>query len=213
MTKSSIQPVTLDNLNQGEPVPSVDRSPKTNPDPFDLEYLRLDQSFVETAGVKKVRTTVPVHKPKAQDFVRVHPDPAYRMAVAVIELKDERELYLLPPPIAQQLPGEFAMVMLYTAINRQGVVFLWPVKLPGPDGRVLEWHRSLTEAAELAMSKWVRVKANLSLGAYDIWEASSTIPDPQWPEESFQELLRLAFKDRYVNSLDHPIVKRLRGQS
>ncbi len=63
------------------------------------------------------------------------------------------------------------------------------------------------------MSKWVRVKANLSLGAYDIWEASSTIPDPQWPEESFQELLRLAFKDRYVNSLDHPIVKRLRGQS
>jgi hypothetical protein len=27
-------------------------------------------------GVKKLLLTVPVHKPKPQDFVRVHPDPA-----------------------------------------------------------------------------------------------------------------------------------------
>ena len=44
------------------------------PDPFDLANLRLDQSFVETAGVKKLLTTVPVRKPNPQDFVRVHPD-------------------------------------------------------------------------------------------------------------------------------------------
>src|SRR6478609_4411349 len=44
------------------------------PDPFDPENLRLDQSFVETSGVKKLLTTVPVRKPNNQDFVRVHPD-------------------------------------------------------------------------------------------------------------------------------------------
>ena len=32
-------------------------------DPFDPENLRLDQSFAETAGVKKLLTTVPVRKP------------------------------------------------------------------------------------------------------------------------------------------------------
>ena len=53
---------------------------------------------------------------------------------------------------------------LYTAINRQGVVFLWPVRLPGPDGKVNEWWRSAGEAAELAMTKWVRVKAEHELG-------------------------------------------------
>ena len=42
-------------------------------DPFDPENLRLDQSFVETSGVKKLLTTVPVRKPNNQDFVRVHP--------------------------------------------------------------------------------------------------------------------------------------------
>jgi hypothetical protein len=40
------------------------------------------------------------------------------------------------PQIAQQLPGECSPVSLYTAINRQGVVFLWPVKLPAPDGKI-----------------------------------------------------------------------------
>jgi hypothetical protein len=39
-------------------------------DPFDLSKLRLDQSFTETAGVKKLLTTVPVRKPSPQDYVR-----------------------------------------------------------------------------------------------------------------------------------------------
>src|SRR6516162_5395794 len=137
----------------------------TASDPFDLNVLRLDQSFVETAGVKKLLTTVPVRRPHSQDFVRVHADPEYRAALALIELRDDREIYLLTPDIARQLPGEFVMATLYTTITRPGVVHLWPVKLPPPDGRIIEWHRSAAEAAELAMRKWVRMKANMTLGA------------------------------------------------
>ena len=101
-----------------------------------------------------------------------------------------RDLPLLPD-IARELPGEFLPVVLYTAINRQGVIRLWPVRLPAPDGRVNEWHRSAREAAILAMERWIRVKANMPLGAYDIFEASSTIPDPDWPSLSFEDLLRI----------------------
>jgi hypothetical protein len=76
----------------------------------------------------------------------------------------------------------------------------------------MEWHRSAAEAAEVAMRRWVRVKANMSLGAYEIHEAASTIPDPEWPDVSFKELLRIAFRDRLVDRSDHPLIKRLRGQ-
>ena len=103
------------------------------PDPFDLANLRLDQSFVESAGVRKLLTTVPVRKPNPQDFVRVHPDPEYRATLAIIELKEDREIYLVPPSIARELPGEFVMATIYAAINRQGVVFLWPVRLPASE--------------------------------------------------------------------------------
>jgi hypothetical protein len=180
-------------------------------DPFDLANLRLDQSFVESAGVKKLLTTVPVRKPNPQDFVRVHADQEYRAALAIIELKEDREVYLVPPMVARELPGEFSMATVYTAINRQGVVHLWPVRLPGTDGRVLEWHRSAADAALLAMRRWVRIKANMSLGAYEVFEAASTIPDPQWPDLPFQELLRIGFRDRLVDHVDHAVVKRLRG--
>ena len=177
----------------------------------DLSQLRLDQNFVETAGVKKLLTTVPVRKPNPQDFVRVHPDPKYRETLAVIELKEAREIYLVPPVVANELPGEFYMATLFTAVSRQGVVFLWPVRLPGFDGKTNVWHQSAHEAAERAMGKWLRVKANMSLGAYEMFEAEGTLADPEWPTLSFNELLRIAFKDRLIDRGDHPVIKQFRG--
>jgi hypothetical protein len=38
------------------------------------------------------------------------------------------------------------------------------------------------------------------------------LPEPNWPELPFKELLRVAFKDKYINSLDHPILRKLRGE-
>ena len=61
------------------------------------------------------------------------------------------------------------------------------------------------------MKNWIRIKSNMSLKAYEIFEAASAIPDPQWPELPFGEIVRIAFKDKVIRSLDHPVVKRLRG--
>jgi hypothetical protein len=52
----------------------------TSTTPFDnLSALRLDQSYADIVGVKKLLTAVPVRKPNRQEFVCVHPDPAYRL--------------------------------------------------------------------------------------------------------------------------------------
>src|SRR5262249_43815964 len=93
----------------------------------------------------------------------------------------------------------------------QGVVSLWPIRLPAPDDRKTEWPRSAREAAELAMTRWVRVKANMSLGAYEIFEAPGVVAEPVWPELSYAELLRIAFRERIITAFDHPVIKRLRG--
>ncbi len=198
----------------------VDTAPQTEtpankPDLFDLKNLQLDQSFAETIGVKKLLTTIPARKPNDQDWVRVHPDQAYRNNFAMIELRDERELYLVTHAMAAELANECAPYTLFTAINRQGVVRIWPVRLPGLDGKTNEWWQSAREAAELAMSTWTRLKANMSLGAYEMFTAEATIAEPAWPDPmpSFQELLRIAFGARLIDSVDHPLVKRLRGLS
>jgi hypothetical protein len=181
-------------------------------DPFDPAAFRLSQAFADTGGVKKLLRTVPVRKPNKQDFSRVHPDAEYRLTpAAIIEVKEDRETYLVTPEMAAELPGEFVMATLFTAINRQGVLHVWPVKLPGPDGKHNEWHRSAAEAAELAQSSWVRITANIALGAYELYHAVGQLPEPVWPDVTFTEILKTAFRDRIVNMPDHPLVQRLRG--
>jgi hypothetical protein len=181
-------------------------------DPFDLDNLRLSQSYIETVGVKKHLMTVPVRKPNPQEFVRVHPDAGMRANFPLIELKEEREEYIVAKELVPELVGEFARKTLYTTISRQGVVLLWPVRLPDDDGRKeSEWHRSAREAAELAMMGWIRCKANLSLGAYEVFKAQGCISEPAWPDLNFNQIIRIAFRDRLITSLDHPAIKRLRG--
>ena len=69
------------------------------------------------------------------------------------------------------------------------------------------------EGAEMAKDKWVRVQANMSLGAYEVWEATGELPDPKWPEQSLDELLRIAFKNTKIDTPDHTILRQLRGEA
>jgi hypothetical protein len=69
------------------------------------------------------------------------------------------------------------------------------------------------EAGALAAGKWVRVQANMSLGAYEVYEAAGQWASPEWPDMPFQQLLKIGFKERFIDGLDHPVLKRLRGES
>ncbi len=184
-----------------------------NEDIFDLSRLRLSQNFSQTLGVKKALLTVPVRKPDKQEFVRTHQNEEYWFQTAVIELQEERrETYLVDSSLWSAIHGEIIPKVLITTINRQGILTLWPIRLPGEDGRHNQWHKSALEAALLAKTKWVRIMANMSLGAYDVYEAPEGISEPEWPDITFQEIIRIAFKDSYIQDLDHPVLKRLRGE-
>jgi len=203
---TSFDPATF-TANASTPAP-------TAPDPFDPASLRLSQDFAAGLGVKKALLTVPVRKPDKSWFVRVHPDDDYSLQTAVIELKEDRETYLVAPTLWPTLAAEstFSPRALFTAINRQGVLFVWPVRLPGPDGKVDEWSRNALEAAQKARKGWVRVAANMALGAYEVWDATGELGEPDWPDKPFRELLSIAFKGKLIDSLDHPVLRRLRGE-
>jgi hypothetical protein len=184
------------------------------PDPFDPASLRLGQDFALNLGVKKALLTIPVRKPSKESWVRVHPNPDYSLVTTVIELKEEREFYLVAPALRSELASESAVSVrrLFTAVTKQGVIFIWPAKLPGPDGRSDAWSESAIRAAEMAKLGWVRVQSNMPLGAYEVTTCADET-QPEWPGLLMAELLRVAFKDRYIDSLDHPVLRRLRGES
>ncbi|MEI6560018.1 MAG: hypothetical protein WCO00_16590 [Rhodospirillaceae bacterium] len=181
-------------------------------DPFDPKSLRLTQDFSTSVGVQKILNRVPVRKPGPQEFFRVHPSEDYRLDTAILELKEEREVYLVAPALRGEMFAEIKLVRIYTSINRQGVVALWPCKLSPPDGRTSSWHETALAAAELAMSKWVKIQADMSLGGYQAFVAAGDLPDPTWPGKTFHELLRIAFSGSYIDTPNHPALRRLRGE-
>jgi len=183
-----------------------------------LASLRLEQDFVKELGLAKPLATVPVRKPGRTSFIRVHPDESYRLQTAVIELKDDGETYLVAKHLWPHLVNEAAFVpkVLVSYMSRPGdVLALWPIRLPGPDGRLDAYNQSASDIAiSLATRSWVRVNANRNLGAYEatVAPAGGSWGEPKWPEMPFPDILRLAFKEKLIESLEHPVLKKLRGE-
>ena len=181
-------------------------------DPFNPLSLRIDPAMGAALGVKKALVHISVRKPSRQEYFRTHPESDYRMNLAVLELKEEREIYAVVPDIAAAFPGEVRVVELRVCITRTGTRFLWAVPLPTPDGRENAWHKTARDAAGMAETGWVRMAANMGAGCYDVYEAPKGLSEPDWPEDSLSELLRVAFgANRLINTVDHPILNRLRG--
>lgn len=78
----------------------------------------------------------------------------------------------------------------------------------------MAWHSSAREAAERAQSVWVRMVANMGGGYYDIWETDGSVGEPQWPEHSLTQLLKVAFGNgRLIDREDHPVLQQLLGRA
>ncbi len=186
-------------------------------DPTDLSQIRLSQDFEEGAAVRK-QQKLWAGKPSKQEFIRVRPGSEWTTKAASLELKDERETYIITADTQaelarSELASEVCPVRIFVAITAQGNLFLWPVKLAKLASRENEWHRSAMDAAEKAMTTWVRIVPNQQAKGYDLYEPVATFPEPVWPDGmTLMDLIRGAFKDRIIASLEHPVLKRLRGE-
>jgi hypothetical protein len=177
----------------------------------------VDQNFTTTPGLKVLRTIIPVRRPGKQEFFRVNPDPAYRLAAAIlVDDTEDKETYLLMGGIHHQLPGEFRLVNLRLTLSIQDVVAIWPVVIPGYNGESPNsWHLSAENAASIAEKQWVRMRSVKALGGYQITVADGAFAkkNPEWPTEPFSELLKTAFAGKYIDSLQHPLLQRLFGHA
>jgi hypothetical protein len=177
----------------------------------DLDKLRLSFGSASFAGAVEILSKVPVRKPQKQEFVRVHPDDAMMLASAIYEDKETRDFYFVAPNMMPIMLGVASPAILVTALSRQNVTFIWPVKVANDNGNQNDWFDTAQQGCELAKKKWVRLAADMSLGGYRIYEAQGQLSEPEWPAKTLQELLEVAFRGKVIDSEDHPVIRRLRG--
>ena len=181
------------------------------PEELDPATLTISQDFA--AGIEKKTTLkVPIARPNPQVWFTPSGDPVWRQQVAVLELKEDRDHYIVVPDLVPDLFNEIVYKLLVGCMTKQGSFVLWPIRLPGLDGKHDTWNASGLRAANDFAGRWIRLVANRELGAYDVIEPISLYPEPTWPADPVAEF-RKAYRDRIINNLEHPVVRHLRGDA
>ena len=174
--------------------------------------LRLPSNYGANLGVKKLLSTVPVCKPRRNQFFRTNQSADMKFPTTILELKDIGETYVGNPEVAQSISELVRPVELFAAIDRQNNVFLIPVPLPDESGNRNQWHESLFAAVENAKKSWTRISANRHINGYDILEAQAVLPEPEWPDYGIDKLVETAFRGKIISDLDHTVVQSLLGR-
>jgi hypothetical protein len=191
----------------GQNVPQIE-------DPFDPSNYRKPQDPRLNLGSEQcagnLPNTIEPRKPKKSWFVRVHPDPGYRVVLPLYIDDDskrrEGNSYLFAPglEIPPDLESLVRDTLVAAAITNAGVPFLYTLSITDST-----WYESGIEAIRLATERWVRVTSGD--GCYLVTYPVSVLSEPRFPDVPFRDYLERAFAKRLIKTHDHPLVKKLRG--
>ena len=85
--------------------------------------------------------------------------------------------------------------------------------MAGGTGRIDTYNESALSIIDRYAGQWIRVLPNQIDRCYDVLEMPSVdLPSPKWPEGGFKQLFSMAFKNRVINTIAHPVLKALRGE-
>jgi len=174
------------------------------------KYRKAKAPAAEETFSDGAQTTIPVRKPGSRNFFRVHPDEEYRLYdVPVIE-DDKHEWHILDTDleIPEDLERFICHVNLITCLNHKGTLFLWPYKNSTND-----WSKSASRIARRAVGEWLRLSADMDANGYRAETAPAELRavEPDWPKMTFDDILNAAFEDKCIDSLNHPVIRSIRG--
>lgn len=172
----------------------------------DISAFKVPQpAELESVIAAEPHQEVLVQKPHRQEFFRSH---AEHFPAHVIQWNRDGHFYLVHPELQVDLQSELRLVTLIPYVNRDGKVGLWPLStIPST------WRVSAKEVIAQAQYQWLRAIPNMEKGAYETLPAASELGEPQWPEKTVDELVAEAFSDRLIVSLEHEVVRALRGDT
>jgi len=183
----------------------------------DLEQFRLPQDYSEIQAIVD-HTVIPLRKPKKQHWFRVHPEIKME-GVPFLEVEQESgapEMFMLHGkllPSLTDVPGISRRCLRLCVSRPNNTPFVWPIKLPTDSGaKHDDWARSALATARLAETRWLRMSSDMHLNAYKHFFAAASWSEPVWPQLELVEILRRSVGENHIiNSLDHPVIRQLRG--
>jgi hypothetical protein len=191
----------------------ADTPPAASDDGFDL--TKYAYKPIGGAAIKREQLTIPEGRPK-DTYFRIDPRPHMQLAVSILEYKPEGRLspdiYILTPDVAELLGRRPKHAVIRVCVCRPNILRLWAVKVPQTDrGMPNSFTQSTWEAVETLEKQWGRLDMNESGTGYDVILPENQWAEPEWRDDSLGSLIQKAFKGRFVDDMEHDIIKTLRG--
>jgi hypothetical protein len=154
------------------------------------------------------QTNIHIKKPGNKNFFRVHPDPSYRLYDVPVFEEEGGDIYLPELELPDDLLEFVTHMNLFTAISHCGKLFVWKFKATDTS-----WLHSNLRVSRRAVDEWIRIKADFETGGYNVFPAPEPLHSkkPTFPTMSPEEIFALAFDSRRITSVEHPIIRSLRG--
>jgi hypothetical protein len=198
----------------------VAAAPIPKPGAFDLNKFKSKRADA-IQNTETLQTGLPVHSiSAATDFVRLHPDedaywsPELCFVNVPIKGQNRDALHLIDEDLAMRYlaAGKIKRKRLGLASKPNDVFFLCTIPSRNLDN---DWNRSNLVGADQAKTLWTQLTSRKDEGVegYKIDYAldCDAFPEPKWPTQSLNELIRVSFMNRLIDSEDHPALLRLIG--
>jgi hypothetical protein len=191
--------------------------------PFDLAGLVVKPAYKTPTGMVTSMMAIPVRdKMGSASFFMTHPNPEYAQELYVLKFSEDGEetrgeWYVVHPNVAAAIGDDPALrvAKLYYCITQTGHESI--VVVPVGDGGARDVYASKHAVFEAARSRFVKMRwtGGAMQWVYTYAETDGPEPPPNWPDESYQSILKRGFKspkqDRFVDAIDHYVAKALRG--
>jgi hypothetical protein len=180
----------------------------------EFRKLRRDLPGVKGASAVGIVSINVGKTPGKNEFFRTHPD--FRPVIPLVDLEVgmDRHFFAVSDEMVEALAGIGIAVTnhtLYLTVTPRGAVRIVPIRHPGADGNLNEYHRTKEIGLLDGVKEWVRLYTDQENKVYKVFPAPvGRFPDPIWPELKHAKIFRLAFRDkgRLVDSVEHPLFKK-----
>lgn len=203
--------------NDLAPLPETDDlALSVNVPPLDIDAIALNNVSIDDLETERV--AIPhFGKHRKNTFYQRHPDEAWSNKPFGCLEHGMGETYVLNPSLVAPLLEHGATKRrVYTLIDREGDILFAAYKLPDENHELDSWNKSIHRilSEDWATSTWFKLISVKKGGKYVGRRAmANDLPSPDWPQDkTFQELFREAVQDRFIGSMDHPVVRSILGR-
>ena len=204
------QDIGLSSMPEGIAIESTTNiSPELKPEDILLSPEQFEEFETEVVEDPDFR------KPRKNEFVQRHPDPSWTASLGTLDIGMDGLFVVKPDLVSSLIEHGLTHRKVYSLINRDGDMFFAPYKIPDRDGNLDKWnqsaHRILSE--DWTTNTWFKVMSQKKSGKYIARRAlKDDIPAPDWPDQkTFMEYLLDSVRDRFIDSMEHSVVKALLG--